>query len=181
MGDGIRFSEAKLEAGWLMLKPIKEDTGLAMAFVRKLKQKLYEAVLKEHRKKRSLDANAMAWKLLGDLAAVMRLSPVEIYRGYMRDIGDNYEIIPIKAERIKDWDRLWCEGHLGRMTEDLGECRNTPGYHNIVTYIGSSDFSTSQMSRLLELIIQDCKAVGIDVISERERSLLLEEWGGRGA
>ncbi len=179
MSEAISFREIKLEGGWLMVKPEKADLGKAMALVRKHKDKLYNLEVKEHRKKRSLNANAMAWKLLGELSAVMRVSSEEIYREYIRDVGDNYEIVPVKKDHIKDWDRIWCEGHYGRYTVDMGECRTIPGYHYIKSYIGSSDYDTAQMSRLLDLIITDCKQVGIDVMSEREKSLLLEEWGGK--
>lgn len=179
MSDTISFREVKMEGGWLMVKPVYEDRGKAMGIVRKHKDKLYDIEVKEHREKRSLDANAMAWKLLGELSAVMRVPSEEIYRDYIRDVGGNYEIVPVKEDHIKDWDRIWCAGHYGRSTVDMGECRTIPGYHNIKSYIGSSDYDVSQMSRLLELIIQDCKQVGIETLSERERSLLLDEWGGK--
>ena len=179
MSETISFREVKMEGGWLMVKPVYEDRGKAMGIVRKHKDKLYDIEVKEHREKRSLDANAMAWKLLGELSAVMRVPSEEIYRDYIRDVGGNYEIVPVKEDHIKDWDRIWCAGHYGRSTVDMGECRTIPGYHNIKSYIGSSDYDVSQMSRLLELIIQDCKQVGIETLSERERSLLLDEWGGK--
>lgn len=179
MSETISFREVKMEGGWLMVKPVYEDRGKAMGIVRKHKDKLYNLVVKEHQKKRSLDANAMAWKLLGELSAVMRVPSEEIYRDYIRDVGGNYEIVPVKEDHIKDWDRIWCAGHYGRSTVDMGECRTIPGYHNIKSYIGSSDYDVSQMSRLLELIIQDCKQVGIETLSERERSLLLDEWGDK--
>ena len=83
----------------------------------------------------------------------------------------------LEENEIKEWDELWCEDHDGRMTIDMGECRNAKGYHNIKTFIGSSDYDTSQMSRLLDLIIDDCRENGIQVITDRERSLLIDEWG----
>lgn len=181
MSKTITFGEMKLEGGWLMVKPEKEDLGKAMHLVRNRKRMLYDLEVKEHRKKRSLDANAMAWKLLGELSAVMKVPSEEIYRDYIRDVGGNYEIVPVRADHIEDWDRIWCAGHYGRSTVDMGECRTIPGYHYIKSYISSSDFDVLQMSRLLDLIITDCKQVGIDVMSERERSLLLEEWGGKNA
>ena len=181
MSKTITFSEMKLEGGWLMVKPEREDIGTAMQLVRNRKRMLYDLEVKEHRNKRSLDANAMAWKLLGELSAVMRIPSDEIYREYIKDVGGNFEIVPVKEDHIKDWNRIWCSGHQGRSTEDMGECRTIPGYHNIKSYISSSDFDVQQMSRLLDLIITDCKQVGVDVLSERERSLLLEEWGGSNA
>ena len=58
MSKTITFGEMKLEGGWLMVKPEKEDLGKAMQIVRNRKSMLYDLEVKEHRKKRSLDANA---------------------------------------------------------------------------------------------------------------------------
>lgn len=176
MSDGIRFAEAKLEAGWLMLKPTAEDMGLAMAFVRKMKQKLYEAVLKEHRKKRSLDANAKLWALINEMSVLLHLPPEEIYQGYIPDVGGNYKIIPVKPEEIPEWEKDWCRGHIGRMVDDMGPCmsKDLAGYHNLKLYRGSSEYDSATFSRLLELVLQDCRQLGIETLSEREKSLLLE-------
>lgn len=176
MAEGIRFTEAKLESGWLMLKPDREDMGKAMAFVRKMKQKLYEAVLKEHKKKRSNDANAKLWAILSDLSEVLHIPPEEIYRGYIPDVGGNYRIVPVKPDEIPDWDKEWCRGHIGRMVEDMGPCmsKDLAGYHNLKLYRGSSEYDSATFSRLLELVMQDCRQLGIETLSEREKSLLLE-------
>lgn len=96
MADGFTFTEAKLEAGWLMVKPIKEEMGKAMAIVRKMKPKAYDLTVKEHRKKRSLDANAYAWVLIGKLADAMRVPPTVVYNNAIQNIGGNYEVIPIR-------------------------------------------------------------------------------------
>ena len=48
----------------------------------------------------------------------------------------------------------------------------------IFAYKGSSVYSVKEMSRLLDYIIDDAKNVEIEVISEREKSLLLEKWDG---
>lgn len=175
----LTFKEAKCMmdmdgSAWLM---IKADRKEAMQFCNGKKEgKTYVADLKEFRKKRSNDANAFAWALLGELSAVLRIPPQEIYREYIPYVGGNYEIIPIREDAIEEWDRNWCKGHIGRVTEDMGKCKNIQGYHNIKTYIGSSDYDTSQMSRLLDLIIQDCKENDIEVMTEEQRSLLLSEW-----
>lgn len=175
----VLFDKAKwsidMDGAWLMLKV---DSKEAARFCEEMKQgKKYVADLKQHRNRRSLDANALAWKLLGELSAVLRIPDVELYREYVKDVGGNYTIVPMREDLLEEWDHLWCEGHYGRMTVDMGECRTAPGYHYMKTYKGSSDYDTAQMSRLLDLIIEDCKQNGIDVLTECERSLLLEEWG----
>lgn len=174
--DSIKFMEAKLEGGWLMLKPSKEDIGKAMNFVRKIKPKVYEANLKEHKKMRSQDANAKLWAILGEMSTILHLPPEEIYQGYIPDVGGNYRIVPVKPEDIPAWEKEWCAGHIGRMIDDMGACmsKDLAGYHNIKSYRGSSEYDSATFSRLLELVMQDCRQLGIEVLSERERSLLLE-------
>jgi hypothetical protein len=44
-------------------------------------------------------------------------------------------------------------------------------------YRGSSEYDVPTFSRLLDLVMQDCCNLGIETMSEREKSLLLEEWG----
>jgi len=143
----------------------------------KLKDSELDIEIKKHRKKRSLDANAYAWKLIGELSAVLRLPPNYVYISYIRDIGGNFEIVPVREDHIEHWNQVWCGNHIGRFTEDLGPCRNIRGYHNIRSCIGSSDFDTSQMSRLIDELIHDCKEQGIETMTERELSLLKEGWG----
>ena len=176
MADEITFTEAKLEAGWLMVKPAREDMGKAMAIVRNMKQKLYVLTVKVFRKKRSLDANAKLWALINELSVLLHLPPEEIYQGYIPDVGGNYRIIPVKPEDIPEWEKDWCRGHIGRMVDDMGPCmsKDLAGYHNLKLYRGSSEYDSATFSRLLELVLQDCRQLGIETLSEREKSLLLE-------
>jgi hypothetical protein len=128
-------------------------------------------------KKRSLDANAYAWMLMGKLAAKLRLTPEEVYRSYIPDVGDNYTIMMVLEEAVDDFREQWCRGHLGREVTDLGPSGRFRKCHNILCYYGSSDYDREQMSRLIDLIVADCKEQGIETLSERERSLLVEKWG----
>ena len=140
------------------------------------KEGTYDLILKKHRNHRSLDANAYFWCLLGQLSEIVGIPPKEIYREYIKDVGDNYVVVPVREDALKEWDRIWCSGHDGRLTVDMGECRNITGYHNVRSYIGSSDYDTKQMSRLIDLLVEDCKENGIDTISDKEKQALLEEW-----
>ena len=179
MSEVIRFKEAKLEGGWLMIKPEREDLGLAMAFLRRFKSgKLYSVTLKLFQKKRSLDANQKLWALINEMSAILKLTPEEIYQGYIPDVGDNYRVVPVLPEDINQFAEDWCRGHIGRMVEDAGPCRKRDlmGYRNLICYRGSSEYDVPTFSRLLELVMQDCRQLGIETMSERERSLMMEEW-----
>lgn len=127
-------------------------------------------------KKRSLDANAYAWTMIGKLAAKLHSSPEEIYRHYIPDVGDNCDHVLIREDAVDTFREAWCRGHLGRVVMDMGASKTHRGCRNLICYYGSSDYDTEQMSRLIDLIVEDCKAQGIDVLSERERSLLVENW-----
>lgn len=143
--------------------------------------KVYDVTIKEHREKRSLNANAYAWVLLDKLALKLSLPRVpltaeDLYREYCKDVSDNYDIIPVKEERIEIWNKIFCGDHIGRSTVDLGECRTKKGYHNIKCYYGSSDYDTKQMSRFIDLIVQDCKENGIETLTPDELERIKEEW-----
>lgn len=162
-----------------MVKPEREDMGKAMSIVRKHKDRRYDLEVREHRKKRSLDANAFCWMLINKLAEVMRIPPVEVYRQAIQDISGNSEIIPIKEEAVEQFKQAWSHNGLGWIVKDMGASK-IPGYRNLMVYYGSSVYSVRQMHDLIDVLVQDCKALDIDVLSGRERSLLIEQWGEKG-
>ena len=175
MAEELTFTEAKLEAGWLMVKPIREDMGKAMAIVRKMKPKAYDLTVKEHRKKRSLDSNAYAWTLIGKLAEVMRITPTEVYVNAIKNIGGNYEVIPISEEAVDKFTEVWKKQGLGWPCVDMGPSK-IEGYRNLRAYYGSSTYDTRQMSLLIDSLIQDCKALDIETLSEEKLSAMMEGW-----
>lgn len=178
MSDTLSFREVKLESGWLMVKPVREDVGKAMNIVRKHKDKMYDLTIKQHNKNRSKDANAKLWALINEMSVLLRLPPEEIYQGYIPDVGENFTWHPEKPEDVKKFTDGWCKGHIGRMVDDVGPCRTEEmkGYRLLKCYYGSSEYDVPTFSRLLDLVLQDCRQLGIETLSEREKSLLLEEW-----
>lgn len=175
MAETISFREIKLEGGWLMVKPEKDDLGKAMALVRKHKNKLYDMEVKEHREKRSLDANAYAWVLIHKLAAVMRLEPEEVYLLNIPKVGNNYTPMCVREQDVDRFKKSWESNGLGWPVKDLGMSQ-VAGCRNLAAYHGSSTYDTAQMSRLIDNLVQDCKALDIETLSEEKLSLLKEEW-----
>lgn len=175
MSKTITFSEMKLEGGWLMVKPERVDIGKAMQLVRNRKRMLYDLEVKEHRKKRSLDANAYAWVLIGKIADALRMPPTEIYRQAIQNVGGNYEIIPIKAEAADHFKQIWEAKGLGWPCMDMGKSK-IDGYRNLRAYYGSSTYDTRQMSQLIDNLVQDCRALDIEVKSDEELASLMGAW-----
>ena len=175
MAETISFREVKLEGGWLMVKPEREDIGKAMAVVRKHKDRLYDLEVKEHRKKRSLDANAYCWVLINKIADALRITPVEIYRQAIQNVGGNYEILPVKEEAAEHFKQVWQAQGLGWPCVDMGKSK-IAGYRNLRAYYGSSTYSTTQMAQLIDILLQDCRALDIEVKSEEEIASIMGAW-----
>ena len=175
MSETITFREVKLEGGWLMVKPERQDLGRAMAVVRKHKDKLYDLEVKEHRKKRSLDANAYCWVLINKIADALRITPVEIYRQAIQNVGGNFEVLPVKEEAAEHFKQVWQAQGLGWPCVDMGKSK-IDGYRNLRAYYGSSTYSSTQMAELIENLIQDCRALDIEVKSEEEIQSILGAW-----
>lgn len=175
MADVITFREIKLEGGCLIIRPEKQDMGKAMALVRKHKDKLYNLEVKEYRKKRSLDANAYAWVLIHKLAEVMRLTPEEVYLQQIPNVGNNYTPMCVREQDVEKFKKSWQANGLGWPVKDLGMSQ-VPGCRNLMAYHGSSTYDTEQMSRLIDNLVQDCKALDIETLSPEKLALLKEAW-----
>ena len=165
---------AARDGGWLLT--IRTNENVSSLFD-ELHDSDVDVTVKKFRKKRSLDASAYFWVLANRLAEKLRIDANGIYRSYVPDIGGSYEVVPVREDKIDAWEKIWCSGHIGRMIEDMGPCRNIKGYHYIRSYISSSDYDTGQMSQLIELVVADCKEQGIETMTPRELDALVSRWG----
>lgn len=138
--------------------------------------KEYKLEVKEYRQKRSLNANSYAWTLLDKLAEKLHMAKTDIYRSYIKEIGGNNYLVCSINEAVSDLCRDWESKGIGWLTE-LEESK-LDGCTNVRLYYGSSQYDTAQMSRLIELIVQDCESNGIITYNQDELDKLCQEWGG---
>jgi hypothetical protein len=136
-------------------------------------EKGYELTIKNE--KRSNDANAYYWALINKLAGETGIPPKDIYRTHIKDVGGNYAVVPIRDDALETWINNWNNKGLGWLCESIGESK-LRGYTNVICFYGSSTYDTRQMSRLIDLCVQDCKAQGIETMTPAELSLLMEGW-----
>lgn len=130
--------------------------------------------LKKYIEKRSLDANAYAWVLLGELQDVLNIPKEEIYRDLIKYVG-SYEVVPIKNEAVEKFCSAWSNNGLGWVTETTKS--KLEGFTNVLAYYGSSTYDSKEMSRLIDLIIEECKMFNIETKPKAELDSLLKEWG----
>ena len=129
-----------------------------------------DIAVKKHRKRRSLDANAYFWALCGKLAAATGQPREAVYRACIRDIGGNYETVCVQecaAEKLREG---WGHNGLGWVTDTMPS--KLPGCVNLLLYYGSSTYDGTQMARLIDNIVQDCKAAGIETMTPDELAKL---------
>ena len=120
--------------------------------------------------KRKKEQNAYMWAMLKELQNVMDIPKEELYVEYLHRIGD-YEVIPIKNTALNKFLGAWGLNGLGWFTETTPS--RLKGYTNVLAYYGSSSYDTKQMSRLINLIKEDCRKFGIETRSEEDIKSLL--------
>ena len=131
--------------------------------------------IKPYRMRRSLDANAYCWVLLDKIAEKMSVPKEDIYREAIRNIGGNSEVVCVKNGAVNKLRQGWERNGLGWQTDTFPS--KLEGCTNVILYYGSSVYDTEQMSRLLDIIIQDCKALGIQTETPDKIVEMKSLWG----
>lgn len=145
----------------------------SLSSLEELKENKLSVEIKKYRNKRSLDANAYMWVLISKLEEKLNVSKDIIYKDAIRNIGV-YEVIPVKNEAVDRFIEAWSKNGLGWVCETTKS--KLEGYTNILAYYGSSTYNTAEMSRLIDLIVQECKQLNIETMSQSELDSLIESW-----
>lgn len=160
---------------WLKLRP--ELTGQAQTIAGGMKAgKKYSVTIKEYRERRSLDANAYLWVLVNKLAASISVPSKELYRHYIPDVGENSDIVCVRNEAVQKFRDAWELNGIGWCTDIMAS--KISGCTNVICYYGSSTYDTKQMSRLIEMVVEDCKAQGIETLTPEELERMTQDWRG---
>ena len=140
----------------------------------KLKDVDIKVEIKKYRKKRSLDANSYAWTLIDKLASELGMSKIEVYRNAIKNIGGVSDIVCVMDEAVEKLRQGWEKHGLGWQTETMES--KIPGCTNVILYYGSSVYDTKQMSQLIDNLVQDAKALGIETTTPEEIARYKELW-----
>lgn len=136
----------------------------------KYKDKEIDIDIKAHRNKRSLDANNYAWTLIDKIAARMHIDKVEVYREAIKSIGGVSETVCVQDKAVDRLRQGWEQNGIGWQTDIMPS--KLKGCTNVILYYGSSTYDTQQMSLLIDHIVQDAKALGIETMTPAELEAL---------
>ena len=140
-----------------------------------LREKDLTGEVKRYRPKRSKNANDYLWALCTEIAKSQRVRPEDVYRKEIREAGVSAPMVC--ASRVYERTaRAWSERGIGWFCEKTDEA---DGWVYFLAYYGSSSYDTAEMSAVIENTVSDAKALGIETASERELSLLYEDWSKR--
>ena len=146
--------------------------------VEELKGLKLNVELKKWIKKRTLDCNAYMWVLIQKIAEKIStedaiVTKEDIYKDAIKNVGA-YSIVPIKSEAVEEWTRIWKSNGIGWICET--QPSKLDGFTNVMCYHGSSVYNQKEMNRLVNVIVEECRNLGIETKPDEELKSLLEEW-----
>lgn len=129
--------------------------------------KQYE--VKEHKKKRTLNANNYFWELTTQLANVLRTDKEELYFLLLQRYGQSEMVSVIADINVKSYFRYYTEAGESVLNGKL--------FKHYKVYKGSSEMDSKEMSILIDGLVSECKEQGIETRTLEEIKSLLESWG----
>lgn len=98
----MRIDSARMQGGELVLTASVPD---ARRFVYGFKSGEYD--ISPAKKKRSLNANSFAWKLINDIALAVRETPETVYREALKNVPNICEVLCVQDKAVDSMERLW--------------------------------------------------------------------------
>lgn len=126
--------------------------------------------VKPYRKRRSLNANAYAWKIIGEIADAVRTGKDEIYLKCLKRYG--------QSELVSVLSHVPIGGNYVKYYEEAGESKlNGKDFTHYRVYKGSSEFDTREMSIFIDGVVSEAKVLGIQTETPEETARLKSMWG----
>lgn len=125
--------------------------------------------VKPYRQRRSLNANAYAWKIIGEIADVVRAGKDEIYLKCLKRYGQSELISVLSHVPISNYVKYY---------EEAGESKlNGKDFTHYRVYKGSSEFDTREMSIFIDGVVSEAKVLGTQTETPEEIARLKSMWG----
>lgn len=133
------------------------------------KDKVFE--VKEHKEKRSLNANSYAWQLMEKIAIALQTTKDDIYERMLNLYGTLYRDSEDKLLVIPSIDELVSTPSLH--LKFIGKKLVNEKSMNLYAVIkGSSEYDTKEMSTFINGVVDEAKELYIETLTEKELSML---------
>ena len=134
------------------------------------KNKKFE--VKEYYKKRSLNANAYAWALIGKIADVLRNGKDEIYLEMLKKYGQS-EIVSVLSD-------INVTGYFKYFEEIATVKLQGKNFTHYKVFKGTSEYNTAEMAVFIDGVISEADELGIDTLPPNEVEKIKSLWGEHG-
>ena len=139
-----------------------------------LKDSEVDIEISKHSDKRSLRANAYCWVLCDRIAAALSdgTTKIDVYRNAIRSAGVFKYMRGIRSISEADLRTImigWEKDRIGFFSERFDE-------DTLILYYGTSVYSSRQMKRVIDDLIQDAQALGIPTETPEEINKMLSLW-----
>lgn len=136
--------------------------------IHSLRGKDLDAEIKEHKEKRSRDANALMWACLSEIAQAIQTDKWAVYLQMLRRYG-KFTHICVKPEAVEAIKKQW------RECETVGDITiNGKPAVQLLCYYGSSNYNSKEFSVLLDGIISEMREMGLEPPPSEEMRAALE-------
>ena len=132
-----------------------------------LKENDVDITVEKYREKRSKNANGYMWALCEKIARKINATKYDVYKQAVREVGV-FQDIAISEKAKSTFKKVWEAYGTGYFIEDFGMY--------IRAYYGSHNYNTAQMSRVIDYIVSEAKALNIDTLTPNEIINLVNLW-----
>lgn len=123
-----------------------------------------EITVKKYFPKRSLQANRYCWKLINEIADKVNKSSYDVYLDMLCDYG------------VSDLFEFDAKIDISRHFKHYRELERYGNKISYIVIIGSSEYNSKEMHRLIDGIVQEAKQLGIETETPQEIERMVSLW-----
>ena len=159
------------------------ETGADPADIEKYKDVDVDLEVKKHREHRSLNANRCLWACITDLAGKIGVTNWDMYLMELDSYGQSVNV-RVREDALPELKAHWRETMITgeeKVKETVkDEVSGYPveievTYYYVNCYYGSHEYNTAEFARLLDGVIKDMKAQGLDTPPSEDMQRMLRD------
>ena len=128
-----------------------------------------EYEVKEHKHKRSLNANAYYWVLVNKIANTLNQSKEFIHMSMLKQYGQRYSVCVPYDTPVESLIKYYEQDGVRKQGDRLFKTYNV--------YLPSSEMNTYEMSKLIDGTVEEAQSMGIETMTPDELAHLKAMWG----
>lgn len=140
------------------------------------KGKLLDVSIKQCRFRRSNDANSYAWVLITKIADALRADKQGVYIQMLERYGQREKNLLSVVSEAVDMIYTATNNHCTTIGTSV---LNGKEFTHLAILRGSSTYDSNEMAILVDGIVSEAKELGIETLTPKELSLLINEWERR--